>query len=85
MLGWFARELVQAVMVPFFARRHVRAEQPLRQPSPFGKATTIVVTLGLVAALAGQSALTDLSAILAAVLGLLTAGQYLARELGWGR
>ena len=47
MLGWFIRELIQAVMVPFFFRRHVQAQQPLRQPSAAGKATTIVVTLGL--------------------------------------
>ncbi|MCK6521116.1 CDP-alcohol phosphatidyltransferase family protein [Myxococcota bacterium] len=85
MLGWFARELVQAVMVPFFARRHVRAELPLRQPSAVGKLTTIVVTLGLVAALADQRSLTDLSAILACGLGLIAAGQYLWRELPWGR
>jgi cardiolipin synthase (CMP-forming) len=85
LLGWFARELVQAVMVPFFAARHVRAEEPLRQPSPVGKATTIVVTLGLAAALAGQGELTELSAILAAVLGLITAGLYLWRETPWGR
>lgn len=85
MLGWFIRELIQAVMVPFFFRRHVQAEEPLRQPSATGKATTIVVTLGLFAALAGQGSLTDLSAILAAVLGVITAGQYLWRESPWGR
>jgi hypothetical protein len=50
-----------------------------------GKATTIVVTVGLFAALAGQRSLTDLSAILAAVLGVITAAQYLWRETPWGR
>jgi cardiolipin synthase (CMP-forming) len=77
---WFIREIAQIAMIPFvwmpFRQGRVYAHESTRA----GKATTWVVGTALFAVLLGVPIVSEALTPIAAVLGTISGGQYLARQ-----